>query len=283
VTEPRRWIEPDSDAAEHERDALRSGLNVTVPAAAPDLIWQRVLLTVAPAAASNVDGAETGSPGSPAAGGSLGSGGGLALGAAKAMLLGASAGFLAVGATLVVSPHTEQKRVSSSAQARVSATEVTRARLPGAPPELAPVPEDKSVTPLPASRGEREKQAVAIQSAPRSAEHASEPSLSGDVAPVPGTSTASSVRSELKAEADLIREARARLRQGELERAEALLESAERRFRAPALVQEREALTIELFRRSGRTQLARARAREFLRRFPGSAHGAELAEWLGKQ
>jgi hypothetical protein len=82
--------------------------------------------------------------------------------------------------------------------------------------------------------------------------------------------------SQLKEEAALLRRARGELRTGAFAAAFATLEASRRRFTAPELSQEREALVIELLYRSGERAAAQARAREFLARFPESPHVAAL-------
>jgi len=54
------------------------------------------------------------------------------------------------------------------------------------------------------------------------------------------------------------------------------LEASQRRFSAPTLDQEREALLIELVYRSGQFDAATARAQAFLARFPESPHAAQI-------
>jgi hypothetical protein len=84
--------------------------------------------------------------------------------------------------------------------------------------------------------------------------------------------------SQLREEAALIREGRARLRAGDLAGAFATLEAARTRFPRAVLEEEREALTIELLSRSGRLESARERARAFLERFPESSLRERMQE-----
>lgn len=78
--------------------------------------------------------------------------------------------------------------------------------------------------------------------------------------------------SALKEEAALLSRARQQLRAGHLASASQLLEESRRRFAAPQLRQEYEALTIELLFREGHEAAAAERAKAFLNMFPGSPH-----------
>jgi hypothetical protein len=97
----------------------------------------------------------------------------------------------------------------------------------------------------------------------------------GEIADPPRV-TAQDHQSQLKEEAALLRRARAQLRANALPSALALLDESKRRFAAPELYQEREALLIELLARGGRTAEAAARARAFLTSFPESPHADRL-------
>jgi outer membrane protein assembly factor BamD (BamD/ComL family) len=86
--------------------------------------------------------------------------------------------------------------------------------------------------------------------------------------------------SQLRQEAQLLRQARARLRAGELAAAFALLETSRQHDSTNELYQEREALSIELLFRSGQAAAANGRARTFLRSFPESPHAARLRTFI---
>lgn len=85
-----------------------------------------------------------------------------------------------------------------------------------------------------------------------------------------------SASSSLAAEGQVVLEARRALRDGDAEAALRRLEEARRAFADGALVQEREALTIEALQRAGQREAAAARARVFLRAYPGSPHAASV-------
>jgi hypothetical protein len=99
------------------------------------------------------------------------------------------------------------------------------------------------------------------------------------VAPAPRAPRAEAPRpapSRLAAEGHIVLEARRALRDGDAEAALRRLEGARRAFADGALVQEREALTIEALHRAGQREAAAARARAFLRAYPGSPHAASV-------
>jgi hypothetical protein len=82
--------------------------------------------------------------------------------------------------------------------------------------------------------------------------------------------------SRLAAEGQIVLEARRALRDGDATAALHRLERARRAFADGALVQEREALTIEALHRAGQREAAASRARVFLRAYPGSPHAASV-------
>jgi hypothetical protein len=84
--------------------------------------------------------------------------------------------------------------------------------------------------------------------------------------------------SQLQAETQALRTARAELRSGRLADAFATLEAPRRQFSAPELYQEREALMIELLQRSGQASAAAERAADFLSRFPESPHAEQIRQ-----
>lgn len=84
--------------------------------------------------------------------------------------------------------------------------------------------------------------------------------------------------SRLAAEGQLVLEARGELRAGRAAAALARLEAARAEFADGALVQEREALTIEALQRTGRGDEARRRAEVFVRAYPSSPHAARVKQ-----
>jgi hypothetical protein len=88
----------------------------------------------------------------------------------------------------------------------------------------------------------------------------------------------SSPGSRLAEEGRVVLDARRALREGDAASALRRLEAARAAFAGGALVQEREALAIEALARLGRRDAAAARARAFLRAYPGSPHAAAVAK-----
>jgi hypothetical protein len=83
--------------------------------------------------------------------------------------------------------------------------------------------------------------------------------------------------SRLAAESRAVLEARRALHEGHPEEALRGLEAARAELGEGVLAQEREALTIEALARTGRTDLAAARASSFLKSHPDSPHAATVS------
>jgi outer membrane protein assembly factor BamD (BamD/ComL family) len=98
------------------------------------------------------------------------------------------------------------------------------------------------------------------------------PVSSSEPLPAPG--------SRLSDEAHAVLAARAALRSGNPEAALRELSDARASFPRGALVQEREALTIEALARTGQSGAASARAQAFLHRFPRSPHGDDVRRFI---
>jgi hypothetical protein len=120
--------------------------------------------------------------------------------------------------------------------------------------------------------------AVAPAPPPVRDESAPAPSVTPALAPRPRrvVEATRSAPSSLAAEGQVVLEARRALRDGDAEAALRRLEEARRAFADGALVQEREALTIEALQRAGQREAAAARARVFLHAYPGSPHAASV-------
>jgi outer membrane protein assembly factor BamD (BamD/ComL family) len=78
----------------------------------------------------------------------------------------------------------------------------------------------------------------------------------------------------------VLRDARSRLHSGDLSGAFARLETSRTWFPHGRLVQEREALTVELLFRSGQHGAARQRAQAFVKAFPRSAFAPHMRRML---
>jgi hypothetical protein len=243
VSDPTRLADEGGDAATAlERELLRAGKQQRLGARDKDEIWMALAaqLPLAPIA-----------PGVPAGAGAKATAaakavaGGKTLGAAAA-LKGTLVAVALGGASLV-----GYRALHAPAPVVNVAAPAARAVPPEAPaPPSAPAAE-------PASR-------------PRS-RRTSLPEARGlaDATPRPP-------QSHLAAEGRIVLEARKALRDGHPEDALRVLEAAREEFADGALVQEREALTIEALARSGRRADASHRATSFLRAHPESPHAAAV-------
>jgi hypothetical protein len=289
---PVRWSEDSSGATDLERSVLRSEQNVEPPAGASAAVWAKLSADlglpalVGVAAVSHTAKAELAAETGARAGSALGASAKALVPAAAStlpFLKGVNAGVVACGAV-----WQGQRWLSDPAATTVEsaprAASVASSRAPGTP--TAPVLEG------PVAAADPRRPDVA----PKANERAPAPEPHLPVPPNPGSAPSVAVfgeaselvratpeqrASQLKEEAELLRQARAQLRAGELASAFALLETSRRRFAAPELYQERESLLIELLFRSGQTAAARTRAHAFVTAYPESPHANRLKE-LGR-
>jgi len=256
MTEPFRWVDPKSDADGFERDVLNSGADVEIPDRARDEVWQALLAELPPGGAMPGDGGGT-TAALKAAG---------LTGAMKGFAVGACAGAVLMGGAAVLSRAPSTDPVVRIESASTSQTKDTEKAAPTSPQEPAQIVE---ATPMPLRPGPASPSRARTEAEPQPQEAERE--------------AAALAASRLKEEAEMIREARAQLRKGDLARAFALLEVSRVRFPSPALAQEREALTIELLFRSGQRDLAIERARTFVVHFPESPHAASFRRLTGAE
>jgi hypothetical protein len=266
MTDPRRWLDPESDARAFEREVLELARPVNIPAASQDRVWQRMLVLDQPPPSAG----ETGSSGGATATSSTGG-----LGIVKVFLVGTLAGLAFTGGGYAAfvddrpsSPaapvvHALPSGATTSVSVVVPPPSTTAQHVQHDPPTPSATPAPRKATP-----------ALVTSSEPPDTEQRFRTLPDGEVE---GTEPAP-LASQLKEEAALIREGRARLRAGDLAGAFATLEAARTRFPRAVLVEEREALTIELLARSGRVEPARQRARAFLLQFPESSLRQRMLE-----
>jgi hypothetical protein len=289
MTNPIRLSDDGGAANELERAILRSDLAVEPPDGASGAVWVKlssrlgVVGAVGGMAALDAAGKAVklklaAQSGSAAAGVNVGS---LAVPTAGwlTFVKGVVVGLLASGAIwqgqrLLTTTAPPAKHVSPIVSTSPSAEVAERAP---APPilEPTPVPPLEATTASAPTRGrapERLDMSLPAKSAPSVAAFVDESEAVG----APGQRS-----SQLKEEAQVLRQARAQLRAGAFASAQALLDASQRRFAAPELYQERESLVIELLFRSGQTAVASQRAKRFLATFPESPHAARLRELIG--
>jgi hypothetical protein len=284
MTDPIRWCNERSHADGLEREVLRSELDVEPPANLSALVWGKLagelglgsalvgvtaIEAVSRGTASGMRAAGVAAtPMLPAAGSSLAFVQGVVVGVLACSAVWAGVALPGVRTT---APPTRSPRVvavaSGGAPARASA-DAAKAGTALRPLALT--------TATPPTLG-RSHSSVERASGTEASNGIPAPSVAtfGETLEAPRV-TAPDHQSQLKEEADLLRQARAKLRAGELANALELLDESKRRFAAPELYQEREALLIELLARTGRTTAAAERARVFLRSFPESPHADRL-------
>jgi hypothetical protein len=277
MNEFKHWLDPASDADELERSILRAGSEADPTDAQRREVWAGLALALAPlagAGATMAQGASvkaTASAATKAAGVWLSVGKGFVLGLA---MYGASAGVSEIASR--VAEHRAPRAGSSAHQLVVERPRTIAAAAPAlsATAPVAPLPEAAShATSRPSAAAELKMPAAAPPATPNE-----------DLPPIGAFSdladAANGTRaSQLDAETRALRSARTELRAGKLVDAFATLEASRRRFSAPALYQEREALMIELLYRSGQTAAAQARAAAFLARFPESPHAEQVRQF----
>ncbi len=288
MKEPVRWIDSDGEAGAFEREVLRDNLAVDVPDLAADRVWEGVLgvlaapLDVGAGAAPKVleSGARVIQRAKATAAGSKAV---TTLMVVKSVLIGGAVGAIVTTTALVTRPA-DTPPTRAAVRGATSGGSAAGVSAP-APARSLPVQtyaEEPAL--VPAAPGH--VSATSGGSVAREPSPAAQPSVAAFAEPdsAVGDGAAAALRaSELRAEAALIRQARAELRQGALAQAFGTLEASRERISTPALVEEREALMIELLVRSGKRELATTRAREFSQRFPNSALGAEVRRLVGTE
>lgn len=268
MSDPKRLSQGTSFEAELLSAARREGLSRSEKAA----IWASVAAEVAlPSAASASAGSAT------SAGSSLVGNAGTAPGVSSALSgAGLVKSVIATGLalTLGASGYALLRRAPRAATLHDSAgvPVETQAR-PAAPTPGADV---TSSDVAPTNEGRAESSAVEMS--PSLA-----PGASGEprrLSPSARSGSASAVQaSSLREESLLILEARRALRSGDFTSTLQRLEEVRARFPRGALVQEREALTVEALGRSGARAAAERRARTFLRNYPNSPYAADVERY----
>jgi len=267
------WLDETSDADEFERSILRAGLDADPSQSTQEQIWSSLVgaLPVAPSvaltAASPAIGAKSAAVGiSKASTVSLAITKGFVVGLA---VYGATAGAVALS-----------ERLTSPSALDVAAPQVTPPPKPKDARSEAP-----AQTPTPAIDGGPAKShaipgnATSALGPPSQKRELEPPAVASFNAPEPPSGRQTS---QLDAETRALRRARDELRSGKLADARTTLETSQRRFSAPELYQEREALMIELLYRGGQKPAAAERAQVFLSRFPESPHAQQVQLFAGR-
>jgi hypothetical protein len=272
MSEFKHWLDESSDADDFERAILHSGLDADPSPAKCDEVWAGITgaLAVPPLLTTAAAGTAK------AAASSVGKTAAVWLGIGKGFVLGVAVYGAAAGVSEV------SKRFGAERVAPIASVQTTKPVLPRVAP-LAPIAAAGLATTEAAApttiviASSTSPTVGSTNGAPAKAPGAANSSASTLPSVAAFDDPASAVRaSQLQAEAQALRSARAELRSGGLAEAFATLEASRRQFSAPELYQEREALMIELLQRSGQVAAARERANAFLSRFPESPHAEQI-------
>lgn len=267
---PIRWSDEGGDATPLERDVLGSDRGMDPTASQQALVWAKLAGELGLASVGTAAVAATASK-------SVVAKASTTLVFLKGVVVGVAAcGAVWGGSQLLSQPAPTPRVASPVVSAVVIAPNAPNAK--AATPQILQIPpEEPPPPPSSAPTGIQRAPSVSASSAASAAITDPLPSPSvaqfGDGEP---SLSAQERESQLKAEALLLRQARERLRAGQLASAQQALEESRSRFANPTLYQEREALTIELLFRSGQTTAAAERARMFLKAFPGSPHASRI-------
>jgi hypothetical protein len=278
MSELKHWLDESSDADDFERAILRSGLDVDPPAAKCEEVWAGI--TSALVAGPLLTNAAAGS--AKAAAASASKGAAVWLGIGKGFVLGLAVYGAATGVSAI------SQRFSARPATPITAGAPSPSMAKRALPRVAPLAPLATAEPAATEAAPSAIVQVASSAAPTAAGNGAAPAKSPSatarsVATLPSVAAfddagSASRVSQLQAETQALRTARAELRSGRLADAFATLEASRRQFSAPELYQEREALMIELLQRSGQASAAAERAADFLSRFPESPHAGQIRQ-----
>lgn len=268
MSDPRRLGERDSEASSLERDLIHAGRSVTLDPRRKQQIWAGVVAHCSPligaAAAAAAPTAGAGATGFGAAALLKGT-------VVLALLAGGSvAGYRALRHEVPSYPTDQRTAAQPQVEIEVAAPRVLPATATEAPRPLAPQPAKirPAAIRVHAAESARSSHPARVETSPPV-----EATAAAETASAPARA------SRLAEESRLVMEARRALRSGDAREALRLLESATGRFPDGALVQEREALSIEALARSGQREAAARRAGAFLRAFPNSPHAANVKSY----
>ena len=276
MTDPRRLLEGDADTSTLERRVLERAMSITPPPGAKGQIWSMVsakvgVATTAASAAKSTSLVLT----------------------AKAVAAGALVGIAATAGAAFLFAPTEAARPAQYAapSQRSSAGPTTGGVHADAPASAVPGPEAAPPRPDELKRQSldaAQPRANLLDTSAPSAAGAPEPRSSRGAFPdapheaprEPLSPAMSSSVDRARFESQRVAEARGLLRAGRADAALTVLNGLAKEVPSGVLVQEREALTVQALLSSGAREQARARARDFLHRYPNSPHGADVARAL---
>jgi hypothetical protein len=277
--DPERLLSVASEADAFERELLASLRDEHAPASVRRGAWQGIaaaLVAATPGSAAAAGAALTGSSGAALSGSSAAAGVGTVAGGSVAPAAAAVGGKLAVGlgtkaAALLITKWALAGAIGAGAVGGAYwAVEHRGAGTNDSSPQL------KAATPASAAPSPQPQRAAE----PTTAQPERVAPAPAAVAPPPSAAERASNKharlNALSAESNLLQNARAELRRGNLAEAEQALERLSRRFPRGVLNQERDVLRIELMSARGDEAGARRLATRFLRAHPESPHAARL-------
>ena len=283
MSEPRRWLDDPDGLSPEERRVLEVGLETRAPKRAKDAVRSAVLAALPPPVPLLGTVEAAGTAGTAAAGAGVKTVAAATLGAlAKSTAIGFALG---VGTTVTWVALQPKGDVGRGAPSNVVSAAAPTAGVPAPAAVRSPVGSGLGEA-TPSSRAtpltppERER-ATAFPS-----DDDSSPSGTATGAPLrqaPSIGAFPEVDSTLDAattESRRLAEARALLRNNDPRAALAALEGVRRDYPRGVLVQEREVLVIEALLAAGDETGAKARAREFVTRYPASPHAASARRVL---
>ncbi len=245
MTDPQYLSDEGSEATDLERELLLAAQGVRLENKEREAIWASVSAQVA-ALNAGAAGAAVGAPGAAAKAVWV------LTPTVKAMLVvGALAGFSAVGYGLSRTPAAPTERAAPFAPA---------------PTAARPNPTTDAVARMP--------ELPVTQAAPSASTAVSPDAMPRSV--VSAHDSAAQEKSALRDESAAVLEIRRTLRGGDASSALRMLEQARQRFPRGALSQEREALTIEALAKSGAKAAAARRAQSFLHTYPKSPYVSDV-------
>ena len=258
--DPERLLRGIGDSDALERELLGSIQRIEPPANAQTEGWAKLSAQIAAVA---LIGTAHGTAAAAAAAHAA-----PAPGAAAAAISGASATRLAPAMFKLLSSKLAVALAVSGVAVGASAVWVQQAHRSAVPP-LGPAASAQAAQPVSA-----ELSAALPAAAPDPALQ-----LAPDSEPGKSPSADQRRRDMLSAESALLTQARAQLRNGDVNAAQQVLSTLHKKFPKGMLRQEREVLAIEVLAARGNQSAARQRARAFIAAYPESPHSAQLSRF----
>jgi hypothetical protein len=259
--DPERLLRGISDSDNLERELLGSIQRIEPPANAQTEAWARISAQIA---AVTLIGTAHGT----AAASAAHAGAAAAVpGAGAAAVSGVSATGLAPAMFKLLSSKLAVALAVGGVAIGASAVWVQKAHRSAVPP-LGPAASAQTAEPVSAQLS------AALPAAPDPALQ-----LAPDSEPGKSPSADQRRRDMLSAESALLTEARAQLRNGDVNAAQQVLSTLHKKFPKGMLRQEREVLAIEVLAARGNQNAARQRAKAFIAAYPESPHSAQLSRF----